>query len=109
MARVRQALLGQPDGESAHALPRITTRVTRAHRESDALRTSAREAARQAAHCHQLLWSRVSTLEDTLQELRRTMPLQMGLTIGTRGLGGVLATSLADNVLRGHRDNGRDA
>jgi hypothetical protein len=83
--------------------------MTRVHRGSDALRTSAREAARQAARCHQLLWSRVSALEDTLQELRRTMPLQMGLTIGTIGLGGVFATSLADNVLRRHGDNGRDA
>jgi hypothetical protein len=33
----------------------------------------------------------------------------MGLTIGTIGLGVVFATSLADNVLRRHRDNGGDA
>src|SRR4029450_8056510 len=36
----------------------------------------------------------------------RTRPLQMGLTIGTIGLGVVFATSLADNVLRRHRDSG---
>jgi hypothetical protein len=33
----------------------------------------------------QLLWSRMTTLEDTLQYLRRTMPLRMGLTSGTMG------------------------
>ena len=46
---------------------------------------------------------------DAHRSLWRTRPLQMGLTIGTIGLGGVFATSLADNVLRRHRDNGGDA
>jgi hypothetical protein len=46
---------------------------------------------------------------DAHRYLWRTRPLQMGLTIGTIGLGVVFATSLADNVLRRHRDNGGDA
>ena len=57
----------------------------------------------------QSLWSRMITLEGTLQYLRRTMPLQMELTSGTMGLGDVFVTTLAYDMLRRHRDSGRHA